>query len=302
MPTIIVSMSLPKIIRVTQIGIIPFIASAIAVRLTRSLSANTSIMERRCDGYFFDMKFSKKPTNAVSIKINNAIFLLLNTSDIAITSASTHLSHVTAKKILSFLIFNLIWLLLAYVDKARRQVQRHKFCGDIREIFRKIFFNISLLITNTEERLKEKIQFEDYKEIVFKIHQYDNFCRRVISKRNLVISKGSLIWSFLGLLIHGQRELYHLNKFLDSNKINFKDFEFYNYLKDIFNLLSEAYIKKDMTKLERIHELEKTIIYEKFYKLIQKNSKENIVLYHIAVSIRNFYLAASPLIGIIHHV
>ena len=64
--------------------------------------------------------------------------------------------------------------------------------------------------------------------------------------------------------------------------------------------MQEAYIKKNITKLEKIHELEKVIIYDKFYKLIQKNNKENIVLYHISVSIRDFYLSASPLFGLLY--
>src|SRR3989344_3534074 len=142
MPTIIVSKSLPKIIRAAQIGIIPFIASAIAARLTSSLSAKTSIIERSCEGYFLAMKFSKNPTSAVSIKINNAVLLLSRRRDIATTSASTHLSQVTAKNTFSLFILNFIPLLLAYIDKARRQVQGHEFCGDIREIVREIFFEI----------------------------------------------------------------------------------------------------------------------------------------------------------------
>lgn len=166
-------------------------------------------------------------------------------------------------------------------------------------LFRKILYNISLLINNTEKRLKENAQFGDYEEVVFKIHQYDNFCRRVMSKKNLFGSKSNLFWTFSGILIHGQREIYLLNKFLDKNKVTFRNFELYESLKKIFNLLSEAYAKKDITNLEKIHELEKAIIYRDFYNLIQKNQKENIVLYHIAASIRNFYLASSPLMGLL---
>ncbi|MDP3918757.1 MAG: AbrB/MazE/SpoVT family DNA-binding domain-containing protein [Nanoarchaeota archaeon] len=165
-------------------------------------------------------------------------------------------------------------------------------------LFRKILYNISSLIENTEERLKNKKEFKDYEEIVLKIHQYDNFCRRTVIKNNLIENQ-NLFWTFSTLLIHGQRELYHLNKFLDKNKINFNQFDFYNSLKKIFNLLNEAYVNKDMLKIELIHRLEKEIIYKDFYNKIQKSSKNNVILFHIALAIKNFYLASSPLIGLL---
>ena len=164
-------------------------------------------------------------------------------------------------------------------------------------IFRKILYNISLLIDITEARLQNKSGVEDYKDVVFKIHQYDNFCRRVITKRNL--PDAQLLWTFLTLLIHGQRELYHLNRFLDKSSVRFKNFQFLTHLRKIFNLLHEGYVTQDKKKLERIHELEKKIIYNELYKLIQKNQKENVILYHLAAAVRNFYLSGSPLIGIL---
>jgi len=166
-------------------------------------------------------------------------------------------------------------------------------------LFRKILYNISLLINITEERLRNKQTSDKYNEIVLKIHQYDNFCRRVIAKRNLSGSEAYLLWSFLTLLIHGQRELYHLNRYLDKNKVKFTNFEFYGKLRKIFDLLNEGYVKKDLSKFEKIHELEKDILYQEFYGLIQKNQKENIVLYHIAAAIRQFYLSVSPLVGLL---
>ncbi len=166
-------------------------------------------------------------------------------------------------------------------------------------LFRKILYNVSLLINITEDRLRNKPGVEDYNEVVLKIHQYDNFCRRVISKKNLG-TQSYLLWSFLTLLIHGQRELYHLNRFLDKNKVKFIHFEFYSKLRKIFDLLNEGYIKNDLSKFEKIHEMEKGILYDEFYDIIQKNKgKENVALYHIAVAIRKFYLSVSPLVGLL---
>ena len=166
-------------------------------------------------------------------------------------------------------------------------------------IFKKILYTISLLLEGTEARLRGTTKFEDYAEMVLSIHRYDNFCRRVISKNNSYGDDAKLFWSFSGILIHGQRELYHLNKFLDSNNIQFKDFSFFTGLKTVFNLLRDGYLKKDIVALEELHKLEKKLIYKDFYSLIQKNRKENIVLYHLAVSLKNFYLASSPLMGLL---
>lgn len=164
-------------------------------------------------------------------------------------------------------------------------------------LFMKMFYNINLLLNNTEERLKGNIKFEDYKEVVYKIHQYDDFCRRVISKRNIFGNDSNLFWTFLSMLIHGQREIYNLNKYLDKNEIKFKDFEFYDKVKKIFKMLEEGYFKKDIAILEKLHDMEKSVIYKDYYGLIKKNKEENIVLSHMAFAIKNFYWASSPLIG-----
>lgn len=166
-------------------------------------------------------------------------------------------------------------------------------------LFKKIFYNISLMINSTEERLKGQSKFEDYQAIDTKVKQYQNFCIRIISKTNPLGSKASLFWTFLGILVHGQRELYHLNKFLDSNRIKLKEKILLFHLKKVFNLLKEACFEKDIKKLEKIHEEEKTAVYKSFYKLIQTKGKENIIFYHLVLAIKNFYLAASPLIGML---
>ena len=131
------------------------------------------------------------------------------------------------------------------------------------------------------------------------IHKYDNFCRRIIVKKNLFGSKSNLYWTFLSILIHAQREIYHLNKYLDKEKVNFNDFKYFDHLKKVFHLLKRGYEEKSFSKLEQIHELEKQVIYKDYYSLIIKGKKENIILYHITVAIKELYLASSPLIGII---
>ncbi len=165
-------------------------------------------------------------------------------------------------------------------------------------LFRKIFFNFGLLLKITEERLKGKETADNYKDIVLKMHQYDNFCRRVVSRRNPLGQQASLFWAFSSLLIHAQREIYHLNRFLDTQHVDFRHFEAYNSLKQAFELLEMAYTNKDITKVEQLHNLEKKALHGDLYKNIQLQGKSSIVLYHIYSALRNLYLASSPLIGL----
>src|SRR3989344_1042893 len=144
-PPIIVNMSLERIIAETHGGIIPFIVRVIAARLTRSLSAKKSITERSCDGYFFDMKFSRKLTKAVNMNMNSAMFLLLNARAIATTNASMHLSHVMVKNIFSLFILILI-LLPAHVHERRRYIQGNKASLHAAEISLKCAFNFACIL------------------------------------------------------------------------------------------------------------------------------------------------------------
>jgi phosphate uptake regulator len=165
-------------------------------------------------------------------------------------------------------------------------------------IIQKIFYNISELFNITEERLKGKKPLTEYTEIEERIKQYDNFCRRVIIKQN-VSNKSELLWSFLTLIVHGQREIYHLNKYLDKNKVTgvsdtLKD------ARNVFEHVMDAYLKKSVDLLEEVHEFEKKAIYDRAYKvMVNKKGHSVVVEYHVASSLRTFYLASSPLIGIL---
>ena len=163
-------------------------------------------------------------------------------------------------------------------------------------IFRKIFFNISELFEVTKKRMKGK-ETNDYEEIEERIMKYDNFCRRVISKRKIINPKSEFLWTFLTLLIHGQREIYHLNRILPKSASD-KAKEFLENAKTIFELIKKAYLEKDIHLLAKVHSLEKELIYKKGYSLLKK-TKEAPIIYHIMLAIREFYQSNSPLSGLI---
>ncbi len=167
-------------------------------------------------------------------------------------------------------------------------------------IIRKMLYNTTDLIKNTELRLKNKKAIENYKEIETRIKKYDNFCKRVTGK-NSFEKDSKLLWIFLTLFTHAQREIYLLNQFLDENEINMKKetIGLFSKLNSLFEKVKESYLKKEMPHLEEIHKMEKEYIYGDAYKLLSaKKGKENIVIYRIASSIRKFYLATSPLMGL----
>jgi hypothetical protein len=172
--------------------------------------------------------------------------------------------------------------------------------GDQFDVFmKKIFINIEMLLDGTYDRLKTGAKFSEYKQLTLMVHKYDNFCRRLIAKNNTFGSKSKLFWTFLGILIHGQRELYHLNRYLDKNKVAFKQFKVVDDLKKLFGALKEAYLEKDVSKVERVHTLEKQIVYKKVYTSLEGRGKDNIVLFHLGMSAKHFYLASSPLLGLL---
>lgn len=162
-------------------------------------------------------------------------------------------------------------------------------------IFSKIFLNIDELFISAEQILSGKKQ--DFEDTERKIQQFDNFCRRVIMKSNSQ-EKAQLRWAFHSELIHGQREIYHMLRFLSTNKRKKEKNTvlLFQECKKIFGLLKKTYLTKDEKLIEKIHEDEKKIVYKKGYSLIKSNSIE---IHHILSAIRNFYLASSPLSGLL---
>jgi len=161
-------------------------------------------------------------------------------------------------------------------------------------ILSKIFMNIEELFNIIED--PKKMEEEDFKEIDKKIQQYSNFCRRVIIKR---ASKTSIIeFSFHSNIIHATREMNHLIRYLEKNKIRLDKSEL-DFAKDAHNFyksLQKSYQSKDIKLLEQLHKSEKELIYTKGYKYLEK-SKNQVVIYSLMTIIKHFYLSTSPLMG-----
>jgi len=140
-------------------------------------------------------------------------------------------------------------------------------------------------------------------EVEANILRYDNFCRRIATKQNSHEEPTQLLWTFYTELVHGQREVFMLARYVAEQKdmkISKEIKEYLKQLQEMYELLKEGYMKKNIKRLEEIHNLEKTFIYKKGYNLLStKKGKENIIIYRITSSARYFYLASSPLIGLL---
>ncbi len=168
-------------------------------------------------------------------------------------------------------------------------------------LLKKLFWNTEEMFEVSRKRLLGDFSVEDFEEIEERIQKYDNFCRRVISKQKLIKEHSEMFWSFLGFILHGQRELYLLNKIINKKlKASKPVIELLDGAYEIFKLLEKSYYEKNIDLLTNIHNLEKQLIYKKVYSLLQsKKANENLVVYHLSVCIRQFYLANSPLCGLI---
>lgn len=167
-------------------------------------------------------------------------------------------------------------------------------------ILKKIFQNITSLFHATKERLidPQKRNLSDIQDIGRRIQKYDNFCRRVICKRKFRNKDSELFWTFLTLIIHAQRELYHVNKLLEKKASN-KLIDYLEKVENMYNLIVETYYNKNKKNIGEIHDLENVLIQEDGYNLVRTLSKENVLVSHLICSVRLFYQANTPLFGLI---
>lgn len=160
-------------------------------------------------------------------------------------------------------------------------------------IFSKLLMNIDELFNLTYSALTGE-KFDDFKSTEEKIKQFDNFCRRIISKEE--IPREDLLIAFHQELIHAQRNIYYLLMFMSKNKIKVgkTELDLFSDCKKMFSLLKEAHATKKLEVIEKMHELEGES-YKKAYSFMLKPTSNSVVVHHLINASRGFYLASSPL-------
>lgn len=168
-------------------------------------------------------------------------------------------------------------------------------------ILQKIFLNIESLMATVQNTLAGKETDEDCEEMEERIQQYDNFCKRILTKSNLKGRNTDNLILYLTLINHAQREIYLLSKVMDNKvKVSKDTLSLLEKTSELFLLLKKTYETNDKSILADIHKIEKELIYKKGYSLLEKSKgKESIILYHLLSAIRRFYQANSPLAGIV---
>ncbi len=162
-------------------------------------------------------------------------------------------------------------------------------------ILSKIFVNIKDLLKVTEDMLQGKRH--EFEGIEKRIQQYDNFCRRVVAKTNL-FDQYQLRWAFHAELMHAQREIYLLLKYLKKNKPKTDKHILFllENCKNMFDLLRKGYEEKNTSLLEKMQDIEKNMSYKRIHSILRKTGGR-IEAHHLISAIKKFYLASSPLIG-----
>ena len=131
-----------------------------------------------------------------------------------------------------------------------------------------------------------------------RIQRYDNFCRRVISKKQLTLENSTFFWTFLTLILHGQRELYYLNRNI-KKELTKENKLLLEKTRQLFNIIKEAYLKKSVDHLGEAHQLIKEEITPLGNKILKKGKEDALIAYYLMAASRQFYQANSPLTGLI---
>ena len=164
-------------------------------------------------------------------------------------------------------------------------------------IFKKVLLNTTETFNILRSIFKKEKVFEDFNEVTLRTKKYDNFCRRLLLKSNP--DDIILRWGFHSYIVHAQRELHHLINYLSKSKISIdkEELKLLDEAEKLFDMLSQAYNKKDLKLLEEIHSLEKDLVYKKGYTLLNDKTKDGVIAHYLVSAVRYFYLASSPLIG-----
>jgi phosphate uptake regulator len=167
-------------------------------------------------------------------------------------------------------------------------------------IMAKLSMNIDELLKNTLAKCNNENESENIEQLQDRILKYDNFCRRILLRRRLD-SKASIHLAFLMMMVHGQREIYYLNKAIGKNlKISGETLNLIDELIKMRKMIEEAYEEKKPELLTEINKFGRKLIYKEGYDCLEnKKGKENVLIYHLLACARDFYQAVSPLSGLL---
>lgn len=158
-------------------------------------------------------------------------------------------------------------------------------------MFTKIFQNIKQMLSELQNG-----QTTNLEAIQQRVLKYDNFCRRVISKRTQTYKSGMYLL-FLSLIIHANREVYHAAKAFPKDISSIK--KQLEQCEVIVATLQKAYFKKDLSLLSKLHKEERNLIFVDGHAALEVAKKDVVSLHHLLSALRRFYQASSPLTSLL---
>jgi phosphate uptake regulator len=163
-------------------------------------------------------------------------------------------------------------------------------------ILQKLLDNHLSFIDTIDALLTKQAPEEDIETLEERIIRYDNFCKRIIGKKNS--SHTIFFYTFLTLLNHAQRELYHLASLLSHKKAYPATHELLLLVRSLFQKISKAYASHSLDMYETIHLAEKELRVQA-YHLFEKHKNEAAQLHHVFMAGRHYYQANSPLAALL---
>ncbi len=164
-----------------------------------------------------------------------------------------------------------------------------------------------LLVKQSMEKLSndftsKKIKgLQEIMQITEKVGQYDNFCRRNVTKRKFSEEKTNFYWGLYTYLRLIQQSMVHLYEALENKAVASgpSRMKFIKALQGGFDSIYNAFYKKDLETINRSKKEMANALKEIQKEIMKSKGIENIALYYLAEMTRLAYLATSPMIGIL---
>lgn len=171
-------------------------------------------------------------------------------------------------------------------------------------LLRRVF----LLIKQAQEQIYDDLEQGKYnnlkkiKQLTQKVGQYNNFCRRNVSKKRFTNERISFHWSVYTYLSLIQHSILHLYESLSSKrkvKLAEKNLNLFAELQQGFDTIYNAYFNMDLEKIREGNTRMKDLLAEILGMLKKSRPAEAEILYYFGELARLTYLMTSPMLGIL---
>ncbi len=197
-------------------------------------------------------------------------------------------------------------LLLGFevTERDKKQCVISNISEPTEEKYEVLLRRVFLIIKETQDVILgdfSKGKFESKQEVEAMRKQQDKFilfCRRILMREKA--EKSILDWELLTFLMHIQHAYYYLYMYAYQNKVgkNPKFIELLKDLEDYFQLLYDAYYKKDVSFIHKINKQKKDYQYGLCYKYLeQAKGKDAPVFAHIREIFRLVQIGSSPILA-----